>query len=166
MGVKTYDQASLVTQMVKNPPTMRETWIRSLGGEDPLEKETANCSVDRGTWWTTVHGVSQSWTRLSDFHSLKAYDHHAGDGCHPIDLESFHTCVDRYVDRLKSLGCSLVSLWLAWHDVVIIPFAHGDRDSAVEQRLRALPWQFQLLVSSEPMQVILLASSSWEKGRC
>ena len=62
MGVKTYDQASLVTQMVKNRPTMRETWIRSLGGEDPLEKEMANYSVDRGTWWATVHGVSQSRT--------------------------------------------------------------------------------------------------------
>ena len=25
--------------MVKNPPEMRETWVQSLGGEDPLEKE-------------------------------------------------------------------------------------------------------------------------------
>ena len=24
--------------MVKNPPAMRETWVQSLGGEDPLEK--------------------------------------------------------------------------------------------------------------------------------
>ena len=30
--------ASLVTQLVKNPPAMRETWVRSLGWEDPLEK--------------------------------------------------------------------------------------------------------------------------------
>ena len=29
--------ASLVAQLVKNPPTMRETWVRSLGKEDPLE---------------------------------------------------------------------------------------------------------------------------------
>ena len=29
---------SLVTQMVKNPPAVRETWVRSLGWEDPLEK--------------------------------------------------------------------------------------------------------------------------------
>ena len=27
--------------MVKNPPAMQETWVRSLGGEDPLEKEMA-----------------------------------------------------------------------------------------------------------------------------
>ena len=33
--------ASLVAQMVKNLPAMRETWIRSLGQEDPLEKEMA-----------------------------------------------------------------------------------------------------------------------------
>ena len=30
---------SLVAQMVKNPATMLETWIQSLGWEDPLEKE-------------------------------------------------------------------------------------------------------------------------------
>ena len=29
---------SLVAQTVKSPPTMQETWVRSLGGEDPLEK--------------------------------------------------------------------------------------------------------------------------------
>ena len=32
---------SLVAQPVKNPPTMQETWVQSLGWEDPLEKETA-----------------------------------------------------------------------------------------------------------------------------
>ena len=30
--------ASLVAQMVKNPPAMREAWVRSLGWEDPLEE--------------------------------------------------------------------------------------------------------------------------------
>ena len=33
--------ASLVAQMAKNPPTMQETWVRSLGWEDPLEKGKA-----------------------------------------------------------------------------------------------------------------------------
>ena len=32
-------QTSLVTQMVKNLPAMQETWVRSLGQKDPLEKE-------------------------------------------------------------------------------------------------------------------------------
>ena len=60
--------------MVKNPPVMEETWVRSLGWEDPLEEEMASHSSildwripkDRGAWWATVHGISESQTRLSD----------------------------------------------------------------------------------------------------
>ena len=36
--------ASLVTQIVKNPPAMRETWVRSPGWEDPLEEGLATHS--------------------------------------------------------------------------------------------------------------------------
>ena len=36
--------ASLVTQLVKNPPAMWKTWVRSLGWEDPLEKGKATPS--------------------------------------------------------------------------------------------------------------------------
>ena len=36
--------ASLVAQMVKHLPAMRETWVRSLGWEDPLEKKMATHS--------------------------------------------------------------------------------------------------------------------------
>ena len=60
---------SLVAQMVKRLPTMQETWVQSLGQEDPLEKETATHSsiclenpMDRGAWWATVHGVTKSRT--------------------------------------------------------------------------------------------------------
>ena len=50
--------ATLVTQMVKNLPAMRETRIRSLGWEDLLEEGMATCSsilawripMDRGAW--------------------------------------------------------------------------------------------------------------------
>ena len=62
--------ASLVAQLVKTLPAMRETRVGSLGGEDPLEKETATHSSILA-WripWTVVHGVTNSWTRLSDFH--------------------------------------------------------------------------------------------------
>ena len=63
-------QASLVDQMVKNPPAMWETWVQSLGWEDALEEgmETHSSILawriprDRGAWWATVHGVAQSWT--------------------------------------------------------------------------------------------------------
>ena len=42
----TGSRAFLVAQMVKNPPTVQETWIRSLGWEDPLEKRnTTNSSI-------------------------------------------------------------------------------------------------------------------------
>jgi len=39
-----YSWASLVVQLVKNPPAMQETWDRPLGWEDPLEKGKATLS--------------------------------------------------------------------------------------------------------------------------
>ena len=39
-----FSWAFLVTQLVKNPPVMQETWVRSLGWEDPLEKGKATHS--------------------------------------------------------------------------------------------------------------------------
>ena len=62
-------RASLVAQQVKNPPTMQETWVRSLCWEDPLEKGKATHSriLAWKTPWT-IHGVSKNRTRLSNFH--------------------------------------------------------------------------------------------------
>ena len=65
-----YSWASLVAQLVKNPPTMWETWFQSLGGEDPLEEGMATHSsvlawripMDRGAWRATVHRVTKSRT--------------------------------------------------------------------------------------------------------
>ena len=57
-----YSWASLVAQMVKNLPTMWETWVQSLGWEDPLEKGKATHSSILA-WripWTIVHGVAKS----------------------------------------------------------------------------------------------------------
>ena len=53
---------SLVAQMIKRLPTMRETQVRSLGWEDPLEKEMANHSSTLA-WkipWTEEPGRLQS----------------------------------------------------------------------------------------------------------
>ena len=36
-----YHWPSLAAQLVKNPPAVQETWVRSLGWEDPLEEEMA-----------------------------------------------------------------------------------------------------------------------------
>ena len=49
-----YSWASLVAQSVKNPPAMWETWVQSLGWEDPLEKGKATHSsiLAWGIPWT------------------------------------------------------------------------------------------------------------------
>ena len=89
--------ASLVAQLVKSLPAMQETWVPSLGGEDPLEKGKATHSsilawriprpiqsfsytVGEGNGSPlqysslensmdyAVHGVAKSWTPLSHFH--------------------------------------------------------------------------------------------------
>ena len=60
--------------MVKNLPTIQETWVRSLGWEDPLEKGMATHSsilawrtpMDRGAWQATVHGVAKNRIQLSN----------------------------------------------------------------------------------------------------
>ena len=90
--------ASLVTKLVKNSAAMQDTWVQSLGWEGPLEKGMSTHSSilawkipyspwgqgydnslqysclenpkDRGAWQSTVHGVTKSWARLSDFTSF------------------------------------------------------------------------------------------------
>ena len=65
---------SLVTQMVKNLPALRETRVRSLDWEDPLEEGMATHSsiltwripMDRRAWQAIVLGVSKSQTGLSN----------------------------------------------------------------------------------------------------
>ena len=62
-----------MAQTVKNLPAVQETWVRSLGWEDSLEKGMATHSSilawritsDRGAWQATVHGVTKSWTQLT-----------------------------------------------------------------------------------------------------
>ena len=73
-----------MAQQVKNLPAMRETWVRSLGWEDPLEKRRATPipglgrSPGEGKGYPlqypglensmdTVHWVAKNWTQLSEF---------------------------------------------------------------------------------------------------
>ena len=60
--------ASLVAQVVKNLPAMWETWVQSLGWEDPLEEGMAtHSSVLAGeSLRATAHSITNSRTRLSD----------------------------------------------------------------------------------------------------
>ena len=61
--------ASPVAQVVKNLPAMGETWVQSLGWEDPLEEGSIlawRIPMERGAWRDTVYGVTKSRTQLSD----------------------------------------------------------------------------------------------------
>ena len=70
---------------------MQETWVQSLGWEDPLEEGMATSILawsiprDRGAWSATVHGVAKSWTQLCD-HSSAEDSHPSGDTTHSTSL--------------------------------------------------------------------------------
>ena len=69
-----YLGASLGSQSVKNPPAMQETWVHSLGQEDPLEEEMAihtsilawEISRTEDSGELQSKGSQKSLTRLSD----------------------------------------------------------------------------------------------------
>ena len=67
--------ASLVALMVKNLPAMQKTQVQSLAQEDILVKGNTPVfysyledSTDREAWHVTVHGVTESWIWLSNYH--------------------------------------------------------------------------------------------------
>ena len=69
--------ASMMAQLVKNPPAMWETWVQSLGWEDPLEKGKA-----------THFRFAKIWTQLSDFHSHVHWVDDAIQLYHPLSPSS------------------------------------------------------------------------------
>ena len=87
----------LVTQTVKNLLAVRETWVRFLGREDPLEKRMAtHCSIFAWRipqtrvwdWWATVRGVADSDTVVR----LSAHPHRSGEqfmGAGPLSCTVF-----------------------------------------------------------------------------
>ena len=60
-------------QTVKNQPAMRETWVRSLGWEEPWRSAwqptpvflPGESPMDRGAWRATVYGIAKNQTQLS-----------------------------------------------------------------------------------------------------
>ena len=58
-----------MAQSVKNLPAVQETWVESLGWEDPLDEGMTTHArmlawripMDRGVWWAAVHGVQESY---------------------------------------------------------------------------------------------------------
>ena len=62
-------RSSLSGSVVKNPPAMQETWVQSLGREDPLEKEMATHSsilAWRIPWSEEPGGLQSIWCTESD----------------------------------------------------------------------------------------------------
>ena len=86
-----------MAQLVKNLAAMWDTWVQSLGWEDPMQKlgsypaegngyliqySGLENSMDRGTWQATVHGVAKSRKQLSDFNCLlRKREHSCIAGC-------------------------------------------------------------------------------------
>ena len=67
-GLTRQSGASLVAQLVKNPPAMQDTWVRSLGWEDPLEKGRLPAPV---FWPGESHGLySPQGRKEAHFHFL------------------------------------------------------------------------------------------------
>ena len=98
-----YSWTSLVAQLVKNLPATWETWVRSLGQEDPLEKGMATYpSILAGE----VHGLYRPWgcksqTQLTDLHFTSGRPQN-GDGYWGCR----HPSVYRYLASIY-----LVSAW-------------------------------------------------------
>ena len=92
-----------------NPPASeepKETWVQSLGWEDPLEEEMAthpriSClenPMDGEAWWATVHGVPKSQTWLSDWTCMHWLASEMGKSlplwvCAYIDIYTIKTCL-------------------------------------------------------------------------
>ena len=97
-----YSWASLVAQMLKNLPVMRETWVWSLPWQDPhgnpFQYSCLENSMNRGAWQATLHGVAESRTWLSDFHvpgcpearTLHFYSRGTGSGLAREVLHAVH----------------------------------------------------------------------------
>ena len=70
-----------MAQTIKNPPAMWETWVLSLGLENPLGKGFFFSPVflpgdfhgQRSLTGATVHGIAKNQTQLSDFHLISLH---------------------------------------------------------------------------------------------
>ena len=94
--------SSLVAQTVKHLPTVRETWVQSLGWEDPLEKEMANHSRTLAwkTPWTEEPGRLQSMRSQRVGH----------DWATSLSLSYLLFMLSGFIQRVPWYGCNIV-----WH---------------------------------------------------
>ena len=95
-----------MAQLVKNIPAMQETWVESLGWEDPLEKGKATHSSTglENSMDCIVHGVAKSRTQVNNFHShslivlfqLRAFCPLLKSGSPAICFNTFLNIIPRY----------------------------------------------------------------------
>ena len=79
-----------MAQTVKNLPTMQESWVDPWVGRIPwsrngykVQYSYLEISKDRGAWQAAAHGITKSWTRLSNSHFH----------CHPFNHPSWHIAI-------------------------------------------------------------------------
>ena len=130
----------------------QETWVWSLGQEDPLEEEMATHSqysclenpIDRGAWWATVHGVPKS--RHDWAHSFSHSIPHPGTLCYSVYTTgtlsvSFHvTCIAFLFILQQTIQCWAQSRnhrLLTWYDYMRVHIlgSKGPRQIKLLQRL-------------------------------
>ena len=124
--------ASLVAQLVKNSPAMRETWVRSLGWEDPLEKGKVTHSyplqysgLENSMDCISHWGCQQSDT--TEQFSLSAALLLPRAPTIPLGLSLHHfTC---FVTCLKILSCKFLTpdTMTPWEDS-LLPSIHSNSD--------------------------------------
>ena len=88
----------MAAQLVKSLLAVRETQVQSLGCEDPMEKEKDtplqySClgnPMDRGDWWATVHGVTESDTTqvTNTYFYLAPFQKRIGNSLHASVLNN------------------------------------------------------------------------------
>ena len=95
---------------MKNLPPRLETWVQSLGQEDPLEEDMATHSgilalripMFRGAWRATVHGITKSQTQLSGQALLKEASVAGAEGGRGEGVSCDQSCDQRWKLRSES----------------------------------------------------------------
>ena len=117
-------RVSLVSQTVKNPPAVWETWVQSLGWEDPLEEGMATHSsilayripMDREAQWDTVHEVTESdtteWLSSSTFSPKIAHLLEKEMATHSCTVAQKIPCMEEFRKRQPTGSQSVRQVWV------------------------------------------------------